>query len=184
MVKKKALGKSSHICSCSSPVCPAMLGLKEQTSKSTKQDVSNPMLSAGEYAMDSGHHHPGSQSSCSACCLLRAGATSCIAARVVYLMLADCHINSPTLPANADPGLQIKNSRGTAMQFSAGLICLAIVCLGFLDVMSSNQALQGCFTLHMPYHGKPSTRALVTRYQGLGKWKKKIKLFLFLRFCI
>lgn len=70
--------------------------------------------------MGFGHHHPEhavSPSSCSACCLLRAEAASCVAARVVYLILADRHINSRTLPANGDPGLKTKNPRGIAVRF-------------------------------------------------------------------
>lgn len=58
-----------------------------------------------------------SPSPCSARCLLRAGAVSRIAARGVYLMLTDRHINSLTLPANADPGLKTKNPRGIAVRF-------------------------------------------------------------------
>lgn len=75
---------------------------------------------AGECAVGSGHCHPkraGSPSSYSVCCLLCAEAASCVAARAVYLMLTDRHINSLTLSANGDPGLKTKNPKGIAVRF-------------------------------------------------------------------
>lgn len=64
---------------------------------------------------------------------------------------------------------------------SRAVIYLAVVYFGFLLVMSSNQALWGCFALHMPCHGKPNTAALVMNHQGLGRGKNRTLLFLY--FC-
>lgn len=118
-----------------------------------------------------------SQSSCPVPLLLRAEAASCGAARVVYLMLTDIHINSLAFPANGDPGLKQKIPEALQCIFMrCDLFCNCVFWLSALYVQQSSSVGLLYITRAMPW--KAQHQGISHESPGSGEMKK-LELFSF-----
>lgn len=103
--------------------------------------------------------------------LLRAEAASCGAARVVYLMLTDHHINSLAFPANGDPGLKKKIPEVLQCIFMrCDLFCNCVFWLSVHYVQQSSSMGLLYITHAMPW--KAQHQGISHESPGSGEMKK------------